>query len=85
MSRCAKSCRKLHSERWGKYESLEVGMTWCLGGWGTVNGPGNKMSEVRGVGMGQGLQTSHPVGLRALSVGERFFARELCSDVISEG
>lgn len=50
-----------------------------------MNGLGNKMTEVRGIGMGQGLQTNHPVDLKALSVGERFFARELCSDVISGG
>lgn len=37
-----------------------------------MNGLRNKMSEVRGVGMGQGLQTNRPVGLRALRVGERF-------------
>lgn len=37
-----------------------------------MNGLRNKMSEVRGVGMGQGLQTNRPVGLRALCVGERF-------------
>lgn len=37
-----------------------------------MNGLGNKMTEVRGIGMGQGLQTNHPVDLKALSVGERF-------------
>ena len=50
-----------------------------------MSGRGKKVSEVRGVGMGQGLQTTHPMVLRALNVGERLLAGELCSDVMSGG